>query len=160
MINLDEIKLVVYDFDDTLCIHEKHSDSEDEEHLYNITVLKEGSKAYTGSTNIQMKWFIDKCTKLGIRQGLISATRSYKHASAKCNWVSENYGINLEDFCVGNPRDKIEMLCSIKDAYNLEEYEILLVDDYWQNLEDAANKGFSCCTPMEIVNLWNKGFNH
>ena len=39
MLVLDNIKVVLWDFDDTLCIHEFHGSDSDSEHLYNVDVL-------------------------------------------------------------------------------------------------------------------------
>ena len=34
--------------------------------------------------------------------------------------------------------------------------EILIIDDFYDVLDDCASKGFSMCTPMHIVNLVSK----
>ena len=153
MINLNNVKIVLYDFDHTLCIHSYHDCSNDTTHEYNIEVLLHGKDAWSDcKLNMHMKKFIEECNKRGIRQGLISATHSYKHASAKNDWVKTNYGIELENFCVATADDKIEMMNSIADAYKYSRDEILIVDDYWYTLEKAANNYFQACSPMEVVN--------
>ena len=153
MIDLKNLKLVLYDFDDTLCIHKYHEDNDDLDHLYNINILVGGSEAFNdGSISLFMKKFIDVCSRMNIRQGLISASLSYKHFEAKNEWVRRNYDIQLENFCVGSARGKIDMITAIADAYCFDKNEILIVDDFWETLEKAANLGFQACTPMEIVN--------
>lgn len=161
MINLTNIKIVLYDFDHTLCIHTYHNASNDTTHEYNVSVLLKGKETWaTGkevwnncNTNKHMKEFMELCKTSGIRQGLISATHSYKHASAKNDWVLDRYGIELENFCVATADDKIEMMKAIATAYKYENYEILIVDDYFAILENAANNNFQACSPMEIVNF-------
>lgn len=45
MLNLNKVKLVLWDFDDTLCIHEFHGSDVDSEHRYNVDVLIHGKDA-------------------------------------------------------------------------------------------------------------------
>lgn len=154
MINLDKLKIVLYDYDHTLCIHTYHNASDDTTHEYNINVILNGKEAWsTCKPNKHMKEFMELCKSKGIRQGLISATHSNKHGNSKNEWVLDRYGIELENFCVSTSEDKIEMMKAIADAYNYERYEILIVDDYYATLELAANNNFQACSPMEIVNF-------
>lgn len=161
MLVLENIKVVLWDFDDTLCIHKFHGSDSDSEHMYNVDVLLHGKDAWnTGKPNIYMKRFMKLCSDKGIKQGLISSTTSYKHAIGKCDWVKDNYGVELENFCVGTFEAKLDMMLAIADAYNYERDAILIVDDFWENLERAANNGFQACTPMEIVNfIIDKGYD-
>lgn len=151
MINFSFIKMVLYDFDDTLCIHEFHR----EDPNYNIKVLTKGKDTWnTGTPNKYMKEFMELCSDKGIRQGLISWTESFKHMKGKEDWVSENYGISLENFCVCSADAKIDMMLSISKAYKFDPNQILIVDDRTATLEKASSKGFQACTPMEIVNFF------
>lgn len=156
MIQIDKLKMVLYDFDDTLCIHLQHDYDENNKqsiHLHNVNILKYGKDCYNENTttSTHMKKFMKTCEKLGIRQGLISATTSYEHFISKQEWVKERYGINLENFCVGTVEAKQEILLAIADAYEYDRDEILVVDDMWQTLSQAALNGFQTCTPIEIV---------
>ena len=161
MINLDKIKIVLWGFDDTLCIHEFHSGDSDSKRMYNFDVLFNGKDAWNMcKPNIFMKKFMNLCLNKNIKQGLISTTISYKHATGKCEWVRENYGIELENFCVGTYKAKIDMMLAISDAYDYEKYEILIVDGFGENLERAADNGFQACSPMEVVNyILDKGYD-
>lgn len=161
MIDLKNLKIVLYDFDDTLCIHKYHEASDDLEHLYNINVLIKGSDTYNDcSISLFMKKFMNICSKMNIRQGLISASLSYKHFEAKNEWVRRNYDTQLENFCVGRVDRKIDMINAIADAYCFDKNEILVVDDFWETLEKVANAGFQACSPMEIVNfIIDKGYD-
>ena len=154
MIDFNNLKFVIYDFDDTLCIHSTHNYSDKDNKVYNEDVIKKGKDTWKDcSINKQMGIFMLLCQEEGLSQGLMSATKSVKHADAKCDWVESNYGIRLENFSVGDASYKIEMLIAIADAYNLCRSSILLVDDCWKNLESASNAGFQACSPMEIVNF-------
>lgn len=153
MINLDNTELVLFDFDDTLCIHRNHKDTEEGEHKYNVNILRHGEFTWKDcDISIHMKKFMQKCNEKDIRMGLISATMSYLHSQAKHDWVLENYEIDLENYCVGTFEGKLKMMLAISDAYSIQRERILIVDDLYENLGRAANNGFSACTPMEVVN--------
>ena len=150
MIDFSFIKIVLYDFDDTLCIHEFHR----EDPNYNVKVLLKGKDTWnTGKPNKQMKEFMELCFSKGIRQGLISATSSFKHMKGKEDWVKENYDISLENFCVCSADAKVDMMLTISEAYRLDPNQILIVDDFYDILDKASSKGFQACTPMEVVNF-------
>lgn len=154
MINLDQLKCVLYDFDDTLCIHKDHRESGSREAAYDSDVLLNGAGAWRDcATNLHMKEFMNICEANGVRQGLISATTSAKHMNGKLDWVKEKYGVDLENFCVGTPDAKLRVMIALADTSDFHKYEILIVDDYFENVTRAANAGFMACTPMEIVNF-------
>jgi hypothetical protein len=71
---------------------------------------------------------------------------------AKEKWVLDNYGIQLDNYCVGTINGKIEIMKAISSAFNINRENIMLVDDIWDTLDKATAEGFSACTPMEIVN--------
>lgn len=83
--------------------------------------------------------------------GLISVALSFKHMEGKSQWVAKQYGVELENYCVGNAENKLRIMKVISHAYSIPSQSILLVDDYYENLDRAANAGFSTCTPMEVV---------
>lgn len=160
MLNLENLKLVIYDFDETLCIHTNRKSGLDID--YDSQVVAGKSAWDTCNPNKSMKQFIDICKKRGITQGLISATLSYQHMHLKNEWVKENYDIELENYCVGHPEDKIKMLRALSVGLGLNKDEILIVDDMYSTLSSAANEGFQSATPMEVVNyidIYNEGYN-
>lgn len=153
MINLDKFKLVLWDFDDTLCFHSWHGSAKDEfDTEYNVGVLLGKDVYSTCQSNMFIKTFMQSVKEKGIRQGLISGTTSYIHMRNKENWVKEHYSISLENYCVCSQDMKLGMLFALAKANNLEHDEILIVDDFWNVLEKACDNGFQACTPMEIVN--------
>lgn len=157
MINLENTKLVLFDFDDTLCIHKKHGNNSENEKKYYREVLRFGAKAWSNcDKSPHMQKFMNMCRKKHIPMGLISTTGSYKHAEAKHDWVFEQYGIDLDNYCVGTYEGKLTMTLAIAEVYDIPKEQILIVDDFWENLERAANNGFNACTPMEIVNFIEK----
>lgn len=153
MINFDNLKMVLYDFDDTLCIHENHyRDTDESIYSHNIDVLKNGADSWhTCSINNHMKEFMELCREQGLRQGLISATPNL-HSAAKCEWVKQHYGIELENFCVSRAAEKVPTMRALSDVYGYQHYQMMIVDDFYEVTEAAGSAGFKACTPMQIVN--------
>lgn len=152
MVKLDSLKMVLYDFDDTLCIHNNHTLYESSLHRHNVSVIRKGVGAWdNASVSSHMKEFMELCESYGIRQGLMSATSPY-HSLHKCEWVEHSYGIELENFCVSSSEDKSSTMCVIADAYDYKHNQMIIIDDYWKVLTSASNEGFQAYSPMQIVN--------
>lgn len=156
MINIDKLKLILWDFDDTLCIHTDHGGSTEDDILYHVEILSGKNAFASGQPNEQIKTFIQFVNGKGIKQGLISAAMSYQHMIRKEKWVKDKYDITLANYCVGERKNKIDMLIAIEKTFAYKKAEILIVDDNWETLVEAANYGFQACTPMEIVNYVNR----
>lgn len=155
MLNLKKTKIALFDFDDTLCIHEKHGPGGHREYIQDMILGKDHWTDHGCTTNVQLKSFMDICIKQGIRIGLISYTDSFLHMQMKQKWVEENYQVKIENFCVGSFDMKIDIMQGMCDAYQYDPDEILFVDDALANLEVAEAAGFQACTPMEVVNYIN-----
>lgn len=154
MIILDSLKIVVLDFDDTLCIHTNHAITPDD--TYNFDVIAGNAVFQDGEINEQIHKFMQLIHRKHITIGLMSATKSFKHMQAKHKWVKDNYGMDIENWCVGTKDSKVEMLKTIADVYEIDRHKLLLVDDLYITNTEAANAGFQAATPMEVVNLINE----
>lgn len=155
MIDLNTIKIVLFDFDDTLAIWNTHKCGVDDAD-YIRRVIEYGTLIWQEcSINEQMKEFMEMCKEKHIRMGLISKTCTVLHMLEKQKWVKENYGIDVENFCVSEMPYKIEMLRGIASAYGYLDKEVAIIDDYFEHTSNAANAGFSAFTPMEVVNFVN-----
>lgn len=151
MFDFSKIKFVVFDFDDTLCIHSDHSSGSDR--AYNKSVWIDEDPWKGASINKHMKEFMQQCEDNNIQMGLISAAVSCQHMIRKNEWVFKRYGFELKNCCVGDADDKLDMLIAIHDAFNIEFSAILIVDDRYATLNMCADAGFATATPMEIVNF-------
>ena len=158
MNTLENLEMVLFDFDDTLCIHSHRSDSYEElmEYLSYIHSGETFPKSWNKSKpNLQLKKFMDYLAYKNIPMGLISGVRDCKAAERKIEWVKENYGYSLENYCVSSQEQKMIELSTIAEVNGFHESQIALVDDYYENLGNAEKMGFTTFSPMEIVNLVN-----
>ena len=153
---LENLKMVLFDFDDTLAIHSHGHRISDHLMKYMINVHS-GSKELwnTSKPNLQLKQFMDYLAYKNIPMGLISGVHDCKAAERKIEWVKENYGYSLENYCVSSQEQKMIELTTIAEVNGLHESQIALVDDYYENLGNAEKMGFTTFSPMEIVNLVN-----
>lgn len=157
MIDLEKVKMVLWDFDDTLCIHTRHTSAKDEfDTEFNVKVLRGDDPYVNCIVNEDLVSILRDIAKRGIRQGLISATRCYIHAKNKATWVREMYGVPFDNYCVGDFRMKCGIMIAIAQANGWQHDEILIVDDYYKNVTEAADCGFQSATPLEMIAAYKK----
>lgn len=159
MNKLENLEMVLFDFDDTLCIHSHRSDSYEElmEYLSYIHSDETFPKSWNKSKpNLQLKKFMDYLACKNISMGLISGVRDCKTAERKIKWVKENYGYLLENYCVSSQEQKIIELKVLAKVNRLHENQIAIIDDLYPNLEKAESEGFVALSPMQVVNLFNE----
>ena len=153
---LENLKMVLFDFDDTLAIHSHGHRISDHLMKYMINVHSESKELWnTSKPNIQLKKFMDYLAYKNIPMGLISGVHDCKSAERKIEWVKENYGYSLGNYCVSSQEQKMIELSTIAEVNGLHRSQIAFVDDYYENLGNAEKMGFTTFSPMEIVNLVN-----
>lgn len=152
MLDLDKIKLAVFDYDDTLCIHQRYLNDSRYRGEANSLLILRGEDEWKDCLPPEfMKKFISICYNKDIDMGLISCTDTYIRAEAKLKWVYDNYGVRMKNYCVGRQDLKIPMLQDLKDAFKLRKEEILFIDDMYLHIDTAHEKGFISCSPAEIA---------
>lgn len=144
MTNMRNVKLILWDFDDTLCYGSPS---------VNLTNILIGASVYSDcECNQTIKEFMALAKFVGMRQGLISDAVSYNNMLSKVKWVKGNYDIELENYCVSSDEMKLGMLKALSNANLFKNFEILIVDDNKEVLKKASDNGFQAFTPMDIVN--------
>ena len=159
MNKLENLEMVLFDFDDTLCIHSHRSDSYEElmEYLSCINSDKTFPESWNNAKpNLQLKKFMDYLACKNISMGLISGVQDCKTAERKLKWVKENYGYLLENYCVSSQEQKIIELKVLAKVNRLHANQIAIIDDMYSNLEKAESEGFIALSPMQVVNLFNE----
>lgn len=111
MNKLENLKMVLFDFDDTLAVHSQGHRISDHLMKYMINVHS-GSKELwnTSKPNLQLKKFMDYLACKNISMGLISGVHDCKAAERKIEWVKENYGYSLE-YCCGKNKSNRSGMC-------------------------------------------------
>ena len=155
MLNFKNVKVILFDFDETLCIHHGHIPGTGTTDEF-ADLIKEGADIYKNKEgNIQLKKFIVLCKNKGIEIGIISACSSFIAMNVKRQWAERTYSTSFTNYCVDSAEHKINMLEAIHKAYGFQRSQIAIVDDLIFTVTNAADAGFLACTPMEIVNFMN-----
>lgn len=155
MVNLKNVKMVIFSFTDTICICKSYLKYDSEEYWSAIYDKSDFWTTINCMPNMQIKKFMDICSESNIHMGLISASVSGRQINERNSWVYKNYGYVLEDFCVSSADDVNRALHAASKMYHLFPEEILFVDYLTINLEDAEKEGYQVCSPMEVVNYIN-----
>lgn len=162
MKSLENIRLVAFDFDDTLFAHRAHHPDTASDHIrYLVTCLRSSEELIprsslwgSCSTNPAFEEFMNYCETQNIAMGLISWTAASVCATEKVNHVKERYHHAVKNWCVGSIDEKIQMLKALAWVYRLENEQILVIDDSVHVLTSANAEGFQAATPIEFVNYW------
>lgn len=157
MWTVDDLKVVCFDFDDTLCIHSERVDKGMFKYLCSMHADNDYWK--DSEANLQLKLFMDYLHAQGTKMCLIGGVDSFKEAERKVQWVKEKYGYSLENCCVSKQELKVVELKAIAELGGFYKKQIALVDDMYENLHSAECEGFVALSPMQVVNLFNYSMN-
>ena len=144
-IDLNNIKVVIFDFDGTLAIHRdvdfvKHRNESEEKRLDYY------SKAYQNPENFFED--IELCDRSEVLYNLIEELRNKNikmyclsgmkfsfHFNAKKNFINKNYGNDIELISVGTQKLKLDGIKIISKVNGCNINEVLFIED----LEDTVN---------------------
>ena len=144
-IDLNNIKVVIFDFDGTLAIHRdkdfvKHRNESEEKRLDYY------SKAYQNPENFFED--IELCDRSEVLYNLIEELRNKNikmyclsgmkfsfHFNAKKNFINKNYGNDIELISVGTQELKLDGIKIISKVNGCNLNEVLFIED----LEDTVN---------------------
>ena len=138
-INLDNIKVVIFDFDDTLAIHKdkdfsKHRiESEDKYLRYYLNAYKYPDTFYEDiepciKSEILYK-FINNLRNNGIKMYCLSGMKFSFHLRAKQNFINKYYGNDIEIISSASQELKVDGIKIISKLNNCNLDEILFIDD-------------------------------
>lgn len=138
-INLENIKLVIFDFDDTLAIHKDkdycvHRRENEDKYLgYYLNAYKNPNDFYEN---------IEPCEKSDILFNLINVLRSKNikmyclsgmkfsfHLKAKQTFIDKNYGSDIEVISAASQELKFDGVKILQKLNNCKLEEILFIDD-------------------------------
>jgi FMN phosphatase YigB (HAD superfamily) len=159
-INLNNIKVVIFDFDDTLAIHKdkefsKHR-SESEENFVNF---------YLNAYNKPICFYdeIEPCTKSEILYNFIKNLRKRKikmyclsgmkfsfHLKAKQSFINKHYGEDIEVISTSSQELKLKGVKVIQKINNCNLDEILFVDDRQDVIDLLTQNGIKGINVYDI----------
>lgn len=162
-VNLGNIKVAIFDFDDTLAIHKdrdflKHR-SENEDTYLNF-YLNAYLNPETFYENIEI---CDKSSSLykiinilrnnGTKLYCLTGMKFSFHLKAKQNFIHKYYGNDIEVISCYPQERKVDAVKIIQKVNNCDLTEILFVDDIEDNVDKLNNLGVCALLIDEVDSL-------
>lgn len=162
-INLKNIKVAIFDFDDTLAIHRDREylqhRNENEENLQNyfLNAYLNPEKFYEiiEPCNISQSILklIDILRKNNVKIYCVSGMRFSFHFKAKEYFVHKYYGKDIELISTRNQETKIDAVRIISKVNNCNLNEVLFVDDIAENIVNFKKVGINALLPIDVDSL-------
>ena len=162
-INLNNIKVAIFDFDDTLAIHKdkeyiKHRNENEEKLLnYFLNAYLNPEKFYKTiePCNISQSILklINVLRKNNVKMYCVSGMRFSFHFRAKEYFVHKYYGEDIELISTKNQETKVEAVKIISKVNNCNLNEILFVDDIEENIINFNGIGINALLPNDVDSL-------
>lgn len=144
-LNLDNIKVVIFDFDGTLAIHKdkdfvKHrNESEDKRLNYYSNAFQNPNDFFTKVESCDraevLYNLIQKLRNKNIKMYCLSGMKFSFNFKAKQDFINKQYGSDIELISVGTQKLKLDGIKIISKINNCDLDEILFIED----LEDTVN---------------------
>ena len=138
-INLENIKAVIFDFDDTLAIHKdkdycKHRRKSEEKYLsYYLNAYRNPDTFYEEIEScIESEILYNLIAKLrskGIKMYCLSGMKFSFHLKAKQSFINKHYGNDIEIISTASQELKLDGTKIISKLNNCKLEEILFIDD-------------------------------
>ena len=165
-INLNNIKVAIFDFDDTLAIHKdkdyiKHR-NENEENLLNyyLNAYLNPNSFYESIEPCNMSKSIFKLINIlrknNVKIYCVSGMKFSFHLKAKEYFVHKYYGNDIEVISTKNQQLKIDAAKIISKINNCNLNEVLFVDDIEENIINFDKIGINALLPGDVDSLIEK----
>ena len=152
-INLENIKVVIFDFDDTLAVHKdkdfcKHrSESEDKYLGYYLNAYLKPNTFYEDietciKSEALYNFIIDLRTK-GIKMYCLSGMKFSFHLKAKQSFINKYYGDDIEVISTASQELKVDGVKIIQKLNDCKLEEILFIDDRQDTIDILRNNGIN-----------------
>lgn len=159
-INLKNIKVVIFDFDDTLAIHidkdyAKHRrESEDKYLSYYLNAYKNPKGFYEDiepciRSEVLYKFITDLRSK-GIKIYCLSGMKFSFHLKAKQSFVNKHYGDDIEVISTASQELKTDGVKIIQKLNDCKLEEILFIDDRDDVINLLNNNGINSILVKDI----------
>ncbi len=162
-INLNNIKVAIFDFDETLAIHkdkkykEKRNQSEDKLFSYYLNAYLNPENFYEKieicSVSEPILKLINILRKNDTKIYCVSGMKFSFHLKAKEDFVHKHYGNDIEIISAGTQELKINATKIIKKLNDCNLDEILFVDDMSENIINFNKVGINAVLPEEVDSL-------
>lgn len=162
-IDLNNIKVAIFDFDDTLAIHKdkdylKHrNDSEENLLNYYLNAYLNPESFYETIEPCTVSQSLYKLINLfknnNVKMYCVSGMKFSFHLKAKENFVHSHYDNNIEVISTRSQEMKVEAVKIIQKINNCKLDEILFVDDIKENIVRLNNIGINALWVNDVEEI-------
>lgn len=162
-INLNKIKVAIFDFDDTLAIHKdgkylKHRNENKEKLLsYYLNAYLKPEKFYETVEPCDMSEpifrLINILRKNNVKLYCVSGMKFSFHLKAKEYFIHKYYGNDIELISTSDQKTKIDASKIISKINKCNLNEILFVDDIEKNVVNFNRIGINAILPLDVDSL-------
>lgn len=161
-INLDNIKVVIFDFDDTLAIHKDkdfliHRRESEEKRLgYYLNAYQNPDTFYEDIEpcikSEVLYNFINDLRNKNIKMYCLSGMKFSFHLKAKQNFINKHYGNDIEVISASTQELKLDGVKIIQRLNNCNLEEILFIDDRNDVVNLLNSNGINSVLVKDIEN--------
>lgn len=158
--NLEKIKVVIFDFDDTLAIHKnkdyckRRRENEDNYLGYYLNAYKNPNNFYEDIEpcvmSEQLYNFIVRLRNENIKMYCLSGMKFSFHLKAKQNFINKYYGNDIEVISASSQQLKLDGVKIIQKLNNCSFDEILFIDDREDVIELLKDNGINTILVNEL----------
>lgn len=157
--SLNHIKIAVFDFDDTLSIHDNKSWAEQRTDDYYIQAYLRPEDFYDSiepcHPSKKLQEIVQFCRANGIDMYCLSGMRFSLHYKAKETFINEYYGADVKLVSSASQELKADVLHMLAKIHNCSKNEVLFVDDLPTNISSLVELGYwavnvNCIDDIEI----------
>lgn len=150
-INLENIKVVIFDFDNTLAVHkdfDKHRRESEDKYLgYYLNAYKNPNIFYDDieeciKSEILYN-FIKVLRSKGIKMYCLSGMKFSFHLKAKQSFINKYYGDDIEVISAASQELKVDGVKVIQKLSDCKLDEILFIDDNQDTINTLRNNGIN-----------------
>lgn len=166
MIKLNDIKVAIFDFDDTLAIHkiknyrDIKSSTKDEEEKYYMNAYLYPNEFYDKIDPCyilpEILDFINILRDNNIKLYCVSGMKNSFNLDAKEYFINKYYGNDIKIIITKDQESKVDVSSVLAKVNKCNLSNILFVDDLLDNVIKLKNKGINAIVPNEIKGFLSK----
>ena len=157
---LDNIKVVIFDFDGTLAIHRdkdfvKHRNETEDKRLNYYSNAYQNPNSFFEDIELcdrseVLYNLIEELRNKNIKMYCLSGMKFSFHFNAKKNFISKNYGNDIELISVGTQQLKLDGIKIISKVNGCNLNEVLFIEDLEDTVNYLRNNGVNAINVNDI----------
>ena len=154
--DLSNIKVAFFDYDDTLCIHRVFESGWRGDDLYIRALVLNDEDWYINCKYCRPSSAVDKFAQLLEQNGIVNNVLTWSECNmleaARRKFLEVNYeAVFNKIYIVGNREDKVKLISDFAVVLGLRREQILLIDDHPTTRGEFREAGFKTISVSEIM---------